>query len=91
MDEILCRLLEDALHHPELKQQLLQTEHADDPMDAFCQLATQLGYPINIGDLFAMGQEYHDNLMKSVNGGGVETPDGWDDAYEQFFAALHTK
>ena len=41
MDEILCRLLEDALHHPELKQKLLQTEQADDPMDAFCQLATQ--------------------------------------------------
>ena len=68
MDEILCRLLKDALHHPELKQKLLQTEQADDPMDAFCQLATQLGYPINIGDLFAMGQDYHDNLMKSVNG-----------------------
>ena len=27
-------------------------------------------------------------MCRSVNGGGVDTPDGWDDVYEMFFAAL---
>ena len=27
-------------------------------------------------------------VLRSVNGGGVEGPDGWDDAYEMFFSAL---
>ena len=29
-----------------------------------------------------------DAKLRSVNGGGVNAIDGWDDAYEQFFSTL---
>ena len=35
-----------------------------------------------------MGEEFNAAMLRSVNGGGVEGPDGWDDAYGMFFAAL---
>ena len=39
-------------------------------------------------ELFAVGQDASDAKLRSVNGGGVNPIDGWDDAYEQFFLTL---
>ncbi len=47
-----------------------------------------MGYDIKIGELMAIGQDSSDAKLRSVNGGGVNPIDGWDDAYEQFFTAL---
>ena len=41
-----------------------------------------------IGELFACGQDMNDSKLRSVNGGGVNGIDGWDDTYEQFFITL---
>lgn len=84
----LMRLLEAAKHDEALRQRLLQTRHENDPMNAFCTLCVSLGYDISIGDLFACGQNMNDSKLRSVNGGGVDGIDGWDDAYEQFFLSL---
>lgn len=82
------KLLYDARHNEELKKKLLDTRNATDPMDEFCSLCRSLGYNITIGGLFAMGQDMNDSKLRSVNGGGVDGIDGWDDAYETFFCSL---
>lgn len=84
----LNRLLLDARHNSELKLKLLKTREADDPMCEFCNVAAELGYNITIGELFSLGQDMNDSKLRSVNGGGVDGIDGWDDAYETFFCSL---
>ena len=51
-NDILRELLTAARHQESLKQALLATQQADDPMDAFCKIATEKGYPITVGELF---------------------------------------
>lgn len=84
----LNRLLYDARHNTELKDKLLATRNAKDPMNEFCKASQDLGYNITIGGLFALGQDMNDSKLRSVNGGGVDGIDGWDDAYETFFYSL---
>lgn len=84
----LNRLLYDARHNTKLKERLLETRKTKDPMDKFCNISQSLGYNITIGGLFALGQDMNDSKLRSVNGGGVDGIDGWDDAYETFFNSL---
>lgn len=88
MEEKLRQLLEDARQNEELRKKLLATRKDSDPMKAFCDTCQSLGYEIYLGELFAYGQDMNDSKMRSVNGGGVCSIDGWDDAYEMFFASL---
>lgn len=46
------------------------------------------GFPITVGELFGEGEEYTSNLLKSCNGGASYPLDGWEDAYDLFFASL---
>ena len=69
MNEILSQLLDAARSDASLKKALLASETAADPMAEFCRAASEAGFPVTVGELFAMGQEYTDNLLKSVNGG----------------------
>lgn len=78
----------DAKKDPLLKNKLLQTRLADDPMDSFCKVACEAGHHITVGQLFTMGQEYSDNQCKSTNGGNCDPYDAFDDAYEAFLASL---
>ena len=88
IEQELERLLQSAKSDEELKQRLQQTRGDDDPVEAFCALARAEGYAVNAGELFALGLNENDAKLRSVNGGGVNPIDGWDDAYEQFFTAL---
>ena len=88
MEEKLRQLLEGARQNEELREKLLATRKDKDPMKAFCDTCQSLGYEIYLGELFAYGQDMNDSKMRSVNGGGVCSIDGWDDAYEMFFASL---
>lgn len=91
MEQKLQRLLDDALNNSELKEKLLKTRENKDPMKCFCDTCQSLGYEIYLGELFAYGQDMNDTKMRSVNGGGVCSIDGWDDAYEMFFASLEVQ
>ena len=82
------KLLSAAKADGELKAELLQTRQSDDPVEDFCAMARQKGYNITAGELFALGLTENDAKLRSVNGGGVNPVEGWDDAYEQFFTAL---
>ena len=88
IEQELDRLLKDAKANQELKSQLIATKHSDNPVEDFCNLCQKYGYDIKIGELFAVGQDANDAKLRSVNGGGVNAIDGWDDAYEQFFLTL---
>ncbi|QCT06825.1 hypothetical protein [Ruminococcus bovis] len=82
------RLLFDAKRDESLKAALLKTRETDNPVEDFCELALSLGYKINAGELMALGLNENDAKLRSVNGGGVNAIEGWDDAYEQFFSSL---
>jgi hypothetical protein len=88
VEKELERLLCDARQNPRLKEQLIKTRESDEPVEDFCALCRSLGYEITAGELFTVGLTANDAKLRSVNGGGVNAIDGWDDAYEQFFAEL---
>ena len=73
---------------PVLREKFLATRNAPDPMDAFCRLTEEPGYPISVGELFAAGQEYSDNQCKSTNGGNPSPYSSFEDEYEIFLSSL---
>lgn len=87
-EQELERLLHNARQDEQLKNQLISTRQSENPVEDFCALCQSMGYQITAGELFTMGQTASDAKLRSVNGGGVNAIDGWDDAYEQFFAEL---
>lgn len=88
MEEELMKLQEKAKKDPALKSELLKTRTAPDKVKAFCDKCQEMGYDITVYGLLTMGQSFCDAMLRSVNGGGVEAPDDWDDFYEMFFDEL---
>ena len=88
IEQELERLLGDARKDKSLKAALAATRNTENPVEDFCAFARDRGYDITAGELFTMGLTANDAKLRSVNGGGVNPIDGWDDAYEQFFAEL---
>jgi hypothetical protein len=88
LQQELDRLLRDAKADPALKTALLATRGDREPVECFCAFCRSHGYQITAGELFTVGLEENDAKLRSVNGGGVNAIDGWDDAYEQFFTQL---
>lgn len=88
MNDSLTMLLEKAKNNKELKERIYATREDKSPVKALCDLATDEGFPITAAELIFEGEESCAAMLRSVNGGGVEAPDGWDDMYEMFFAAL---
>ena len=88
MNESLWKLLEQAKTDFHLRQEIWETQNKADPALALCNLATEKGFPLTVGALFAEGEEYTSNLLKSCNVGASYPLDGWEDSYDLFFAAL---
>ena len=88
MNDSLTMLLEKAKNNEELKKRIYATREDKSPVNALCVLATAEGFPITASELIYEGEESCAAMLRSVNGGGVEAPEGWDDMYELFFAAL---
>ena len=63
----LDRLLKEAKGNKELKEKLIATKNAEDPVYEFCSLCQSLGYDIKIGELFACGQDMNDSKLRSVS------------------------
>lgn len=86
MDELQNR----ALHEEDIKEQLLATRYAADPLSAFCRTCRELGYEMYEMDVICAGEEFHAAMKRSTNGGGENSPklDFADDFYELFFASL---
>lgn len=82
-------LTQRARNDKELRRTLLKTREAADPVKTFCDKCLELGYKhITVYELLTAGEEFCAAMLRSVNGGGVEAPDDWDDFYEMFFDEL---
>lgn len=86
LDELLCK----AKREPALREALLETRKADQPLTAFCRKCQELGYPVYEMDLIQAGEEFYASMRRSTNGGGENSPmlEGEDDFYELFMASL---
>lgn len=82
----LTQLTERAKKDEKLRRELLATRNAPDKVKAFCDKCTELGYRhITVYELLTAGEAFCAAMLRSVNGGGVEAPDNWNDFYEMFF------
>ena len=89
VDYELAQLTKRAKEDRQLRNELFETRNAPDPVKAFCDKCQQLGYEhITVYELLTAGEEFCAAMLRSVNGGGVEAPDNWDDFYEMFFDEL---
>ena len=88
MNDSLTMLLEKAKTDKQLKDRIYATRSERNPVNALCELATAEGFPVTAAELIDEGETPCAMMLRSVNGGGVEAPEGWDDLYEMFFAAL---
>ncbi len=89
MELQLMELQRRAEYDEELRKELLETRKAKEPVKAFCDKCAELGYDkITPYALATEGEAFCAAMLRSVNGGGVEAPDGWDDFYEMFFSAI---
>lgn len=88
MNDSLTLLLEKAKNDKLLKERIYATRSDRNPVNALCELSTAEGFLITAAELIDEGETSCAAMLRSVNGGGVEAPDGWDDLYEMFFAAL---
>lgn len=88
MNEQLWKLLQKARKDDALRQRIWATREEKDPALALCLLAEAEGFPVTVGELFAEGEEFCSNLLKSCNGGASDPIDGWQDGYDMFFASM---
>ena len=84
----LIRLTTEAKNNIELRNQLLWSVKTPDPMKNFCQICINNGFEIYLGELFAYGEDMNDSKLRSVNGGGVNAIEGWNDAFAQIIKEL---
>ena len=85
---LLYLLYEAAMADPQSRQQLLDSAQAADPMDQFCQTAQSAGFPLQIGELLSIGEEYSDLQCKSTNGGNPSPYPYFSDAYGAFLDSI---
>lgn len=85
----------DALQHrarqdESLKQRLLDTRRADNPLQEFCRISCDQGLELYPMEVICAGEEFHAEMKRSTNGGGENSPklEGQDDFYELFLAGL---
>lgn len=88
MNDSLDMLLQKTRNDKDLKKRIFATKNDSDPLKALCDLCTAEGFPVTPMEIINDGENSCAAMLRSVNGGGVDAPDGWDDLYEMFFAAL---
>ena len=84
----LIRLTTEAKNNIDLRNQLLSSVKTPDPMKNFCKICINNGFEIYLGELFAYGEDMNDSKLRSVNGGGVNAIEGWNDAFAQIIKEL---
>jgi len=87
INEELGVLFERASEDESLRRRLLGTKNADDPVLALCEMATELGCPVTVGEIFENGEGYLSELHKGCIG-ATEPRADWGDMYGLFMASL---
>ncbi len=90
VEEMLDQLKRMAEKDPALKNELLATRHAENPLSAFCAAARERGIGLYEMDVLTAGESAYAAIKRSTNGGGENSPvlEGEDDYYEMFLAGL---
>ena len=65
------QLMRKAKADSDLKARLIATENHKEPVEEFCNIATEVGCPIAMGELLALNETFCSNLLKSTNGGAT--------------------
>ncbi len=73
--EKLDGLLEKAKADASLKEKLLDTRNSSNPVAAFCEIASDNGFPMSVMDIINQGEEFYAEIKRSTNGGGENSPD----------------
>ena len=91
--EKLDELLEKAKADASLKAKLLDTRNSSNPVAAFCEIATENGFPMTVMDIVNQGEEFYAEIKRSTNGGGENSPDldFQNDEYAIFMMRLGDK
>lgn len=84
----IIHLTTEAKTNNTLRNELLQATKTADPMKNFCDVCLKNGFEIYLGELFAYGENMNDSKLRSVNGGGVNAIEGWNDAFAQIVKEL---
>lgn len=79
------QLMRKAKADSDLKARLIATENHKEPVEEFCNIATEVGCPIAMGELLALNETFCSNLLKSTNGGATYPIDDWADTYDSLF------
>lgn len=88
INESLSALHIAARNDEKLRAKLLDTRNSIEPMESFCNIATEHGFPITVGEMIEMDNALWANLLKSVNGGATYPFTEWGDTYENFLSSL---
>ncbi|WP_304507347.1 hypothetical protein [Anaerotignum sp.] len=83
----LFELQEKARKDSSLRKKILETRKAEDPELALCELATELGCAVTVGEIYQQGQRFLSD-MEDGRLGVTEAPKKWGDTYDQFFASI---
>ena len=75
--DILTELQEKAFHDEKIRQELLETRQAEEPLFAFCKKCQELGYELYPMELVNAGEEFYASMKRSTNGGGNEKEYKW--------------
>ena len=87
---MLDKLKAKARNDENLRRGFLDTRNADAPVEAFCRICRELGYPLYEMDLISAGEDFYAAMRRSTNGGGENSPKlaGEDDFYEIFLTEI---
>ena len=88
MCEGLMKLRAAALADDALRQEILKSAEATEPLTALCAVARSAGIALSPEDILSEGEEFSCNQTKSTNGGNPLPYDCFDDAYEMFIISL---
>ena len=90
VDAMLNALKKMANEDPSLREALMATRSAANPLSAFCAIARERGIMLYEMDVLTEGEAAYAAIKRSTNGGGENSPvlPGEDDYYEMFLAGL---
>ncbi|WP_312047622.1 hypothetical protein [Anaerotignum sp.] len=83
----LFELLEKARKDSDLRKRILQTRNAKDPELALCELSTELGCSVTVGEIYQQGARYLSDLEDGCIG-ATEPRKKWGDTYDEFLASI---
>ena len=90
VNDALYGLKKLAKKDPSVRDALLSTRLADNPLKKFCDLSTFYGFPLYEMDLISAGEDAYAAMRRSTIGGGENSPmlSCEDDYYETFMSEI---